>query len=635
LNQIKQSAETATEHVHSPGSERDSANIMLAPLRTVRKLHAMTAPPCANARPDELPLTSAQMRIWVFSQLNPELPIFNTFRAYRISGPFRLDLLTKCLNEIAARHEVLRTTYPEIDGIPQPVIADHADIRPEISEADGSLASGSEEDISDYCNRRISRPIDLTSGPIFRAEAVKVTEDEHVLILVSHQMVFDGASWSILNRELTTLYESGCSNSAPVLNELPLQFVDFASWQDAYLRSGAHDLLSSYWRQQIGDSQPALGLPIRGGSPAPTYHDGHSLPILITGALTQGLKALAKNEGVTLFVVLLSTFHLLLRQFSGRGDPVIFTSVPCRTRSEFRNVIGLFSNFIPLRANLSANPGFTEMLADVQQLYSGALGHQDLPFEHITKAFPGKQGAADESLFQTLFVFENAAKKPLSFTQCRLTPLKLKTGFTKFDITLFLEENNGKMSGSLRYKPAKFDRRMIELMVGRFITVMEAAVAQPYRHIEGIRCLTTSELDELQTAKDRASRDKSAQIPETAAISRGNTPATQMLPRTQMESRITAVWQEVLGIGNIGIHDNFFDLGGNSLLLIALTGRLQDKLQRKISILEIFRDPTISTFVERLGGETDDGSTYEHVRERAARRRRASTNRRKGRSGRE
>ena len=628
---MKHKDEVAAGQARKPAGKRDSADIMLAPLRTVRKLHAMAAPPCATGRPDELPLTSAQMRIWVFSHLNPELPIFNTFRAYRIFGPFRLDLLEKCLGEIAARHEVLRTTYPEIDGIPRPVIADSGYIRLEVSDAADLFASGSEDEITDYCNKRISRPIELTSGPVFWAEVVRAAEDEHILIMVSHQMLFDGASWSILNRELTSLYDSFCSNSAPSLNEIPLQYVDFACWQGEFLQAEVLEQLSSYWRQQLGNSMPLLGLPTRGGKPALTYNDGHSLPFSVPGKLTESLRQLGKREGVTLFVVLLSAFSLLLRQFADRSDPVIFTSVPCRTRSEFRNVIGLFSNFIPLRTDLSENPEFTEMLVDVQKLYSGALGHQDLPFEYITKEFQGGQGAVSKSLFQTLFVFENAAKKSLSFTQCRLTPLNLKTGFTKFDLSLFLAEKDGGMSGSLRYKPAKFDQELIELMVSRFITVLEAVVAQPGQRIEDIRCLSPSERDDLQKAKISGEQEHNARIDKAAVTARVSPRASHGIPGTQMESRVAEVWKEVLGLDNIGTRDNFFDLGGNSLLLITLTGRLQQKLQRDISILEIFRDPTISSFVARLGDQGGDSSAYDHVHERAARRR-ASMNRRKSRT---
>ena len=624
--------EAAASRRPNPGVKRDSADIMLAPLRTVRKLHAMAVPPDAKSRPGELSLTSAQMRIWVFSQLNPDLPIFNTFRAYKIAGPLRLDLLTRCLNEIAARHEVLRTTYPEIDGIPRPVIGSNANIRLEVSDSVDLLANGSEDEVTDYCNKRISLPIELTSGPIFRAEAIKADEDEHILIMVSHQIIFDGASWSILNREFTRLYESYCSNSPPSLNEMPLQFVDFARWQSEFLQAEPLDVLSSYWRQQLGGSLPILGLPTQNSSQALTYNEGHSLPFTIPENLTKSLKELSKREGVTLFVVLLSAFNLLLRQFSDQSDLIVFTSVPCRTRSEFRHVIGLFSNFIPLRTNLAENSKFTDLLIDVQKIYSGALGHQDLPFEYIVKELQAGQGVINESLIQTLFVFENAAKKTLSFTQCKSTPLNLKTGFTKFDITLFMEEKEGGMTGSLRYKPAKYKAAMIELMVSRFITVLEALVSQPEQPVDDIHCLTPSERNDLLKARSSEGRENVSEDRKATATSRVVPQALHRMPGTQMESLVATVWEDVLGVHNIGTRDNFFDLGGNSQLLIMLIGRLQKKLQLNISIIEIFRDPTISSFVKRLEDLGSDGSTYDHIHERAAKKRRASINRRKIRS---
>jgi hypothetical protein len=595
----------------------------------------MAAPAAARSRRDELPLSPAQQKIWVFSQLNPELPIFNTFRAYKITGPLRLDLLARCLNEIAARHEILRTTYPEIDGSPRPVIADNADIQLGISDSRGLFASGAEDEIAAYCNNRISRPINLTSGPILRAEVVKSAENEHILILVSHQIVFDGASWSNLNRELTALYESYRSKATPRLNEIPLQYFDFAFWQREFLQTGALDELSSYWKQQLGGNLPVLGLPTQSSSSALAYNEGHSLPFTIPGSLTEDLKKLGKREGVTLFVVLLSAFNLLLRQFADQHDLIVFASVPCRTRPEFRNLIGLFSNFIPLRANLAGNSRFTELLVDVQKIYSGALGHQDLPFENIMKEFQSGQESVDESLFQTLFVFENAAKTPLSFNQCELTPLKLKKGFTKFDITLFMEGKQAGLTGSLRYKAGKFSREMIELMVRRFITVLKEVVTQPEHRIEDILCLSPEERSRLLTAQNGDENGDFSAERKPTPNARVSSQASCRMPETQMESLIASVWQEVLGIDKIGTHENFFDLGGNSRLLVLLIGRLQRKLGRDISIVEVFRDPTISSFVKRIGDRGSGNPAYDRIHERAANKRRALINRRKSRGRRE
>lgn len=631
MNRSANEGNAALRRGSGHGSRRETADILLAPLRTVRRLHAMVAPARACDRRGELPLSAAQKRIWVFSQLSPELPIFNTFRAYRVKGPLRVELLAQCLGEIAARHEILRTTYPEIDGSPRPAIAAEADIRVEIHDAGDLSSTAADTALGDYCNRRISRPIDPAGGPIFRAEVVKLAADEHLLIMVSHQIAFDGASWSILNREFTALYQAWCSNTAPALKPVPLQFLDFAAWQREFLRAEPARLLSSYWRQQLAGSLPDTGLPTRSDSPARIYNEGHSLPFVVPADLTGALKALGKREGVTLFVVLLAAFNLLLREFAQRNDLIVFTSVPCRTRSEFRNVIGLFSNFIPLRTRLAGNPTLPELLLDVQTVYSEALGHQDLPFELITRELQSGRGMLDESLLQTLFVFENAARKALGFDGCELTPVALKSGFTKFDITLFMAEEGGELTGSLRYKPAKFEPAMIERMTRGLVEMLRAVAARPGGRVEDFHCLSGSERDALLHSK-RKTANNSAQPPARGA---SPTRVSGGIPATGMEALVASVWEEVLGVEEIGIHDNFFDLGGNSLLLITLIGRLQNKLQRDISVIEIFRDPTVSTFVRRLEARGGDSPAYEHIHERAAKKRRAAMNRRKhrGRKG--
>ncbi len=588
----------------------------------------MAPPICARSREGDLPLSFAQQRIWVFNHLNPDIPIFNTFKAYKIEGPLNIDALTQSLSEIIRRHEALRTAYPNVDGNPKPLIMQELNVRLEVKDIRQSLASEHGNDINTICNQFISEPIDLYQGPIFRAELLKIGNDQHILVMVSHQIIFDGASWSILSRELTQLYEAFCSNETSPLKALPLQYIDFTGWQMELLQGEVLNTLSSFWKQQLDGDLPLLNLPTRNTSNDDSVKHAESLPFSVSREVADSLKQLSSKEGVTLFTVLLAAFNVLLSRYANQNDLMVFTSVPSRTRAEIRNLIGLFSNFIPLRMQLNSNQQFSDLLIQAQEVYSGALGHQDMPFEYILKELQSEQKVTKNSLFQTLFIFENATKKPLRLANTSVTPLNLTTGLTKFDLTLFVEEKQGELSGSIRYKSAMYDTSMIEQMIGQYKEILKQLVKYPNQTLRELPGLTESERNELLAAQSRENEKRR----ETSSPPNLVRQQSYKTPQTKMESQIAGIWQEVLGIDKVGIQDNFFELGGDSMLLVILIGKLEDALKKEFSVIDIFRNPTISSFVLCLTNNSNESHSYNDIYERVNKKKKALKRQKKSRA---
>jgi len=610
-----------------PLEKRVKADLMM-PIRTIRNLHAKAGPIRSITRQGDIPLSFAQQRIWVFSQLNPNIPIFNTFKAYKINGPLNITRLEKSINEMLKRHEVLRMRFPNINGSPVPRISEYLTITLQEKDVSNQLKNQHDGKITDLCNKIIQQPIELTKGSILRVELMKTDSNQHILLLVSHQIIFDEVSWSIFKKELSLLYESFCYDKPYPLKKLPFQYIDFAAWQKELLQGEVRDILVSYWKSEFDGGFPLLDLPARQCSSKVLTKVGETHKFSLTKNLTSSLKELSKRAGVTLFTVLLATFKVLLSQYALQNDILVFTSVPSRVRAEFNKMIGLFSNFIPLRVDLAGNPKFNELLHRVYNVYMGALGHQDLPFEYILKEIQTEYKVNINSLFQVLFIFNNSTKKSLSLVDANIASLNLRTDLTKFDITLFVEETGNCLSGSIRYKPSMYSSSMIVQLIEHFQTMLRAIVIDPTQSITKLPGLTKAKRELIVATMVQ---DPKSLRPKHLDNTNKNIQLRPSFtkPRTRIESLVLKTWQSVLDVEKIDINDNFFDLGGNSLLLIILIRRLRSLLNRDVTIVEIFQYPTISSFVNHLENKNIDNSSFNHIHDRVNKRKIALLRRKK------
>jgi amino acid adenylation domain-containing protein len=448
-------------------------------------------------RSGELPLSFAQQRLWFIDQLEPGSSVYNFPAAVRLKGPLNVAALKKSLDEIVKRHEALRTTFAIVDGRPVQVIAPRLTLTLPIVDLRELPEPEREREVQRLATNEALRPFDLAEGPLVRTTVLRLGENEHVGLLTMHHIVSDGWSTGILIREMAVLYDAFCSDRPASLPELPIQYADFAHWQRHWLEGEVLETQLTYWKQQLLGAPPLLELPAdHPRPPLQTFRGAHQ-SILLTRTVGDGLKALSRQEGATLFMTLLAAFTILLHGYTNQDDLVVGTPTANRNRLEIEGLIGFFVNTLVLRTDLSDNPSFRDLLRRVREVCLGAYAHQDLPFERLVEELHPARDLSRNPLFQVMFVLQNAPLQAVELPGLSLSPIEVDTSTTHFDLTLHIVDTEQGLVGTLAYNTDLFEAVTITRMLGHFRTLLEAVIATPERCVSDLPLLTEGERQQL------------------------------------------------------------------------------------------------------------------------------------------
>jgi acyl carrier protein len=541
-------------------------------IKTVIGLQNQAPPLQPISRNTDLPLSFSQERLWFLNQLKPDSSSHNIPLALGITGSLDVPALEQSLNEILQRHETLRTTFTTVDGQPVQVIHPMDFKLPIVDfttiQNPKSIDEGARSAVQNFLLEEAKRPFDLNQGPLLRATLLQLDEQEYVLLVTIHQIVFDGWSEGVLFRELAALYEAFSTGKPSPLPELPIQYADFAVWQREWLQGEFLDTLLSYWKQQLGDGLPAQHLPTDRSQPiVPTRRSAHQT-LVLPKELAEALKALSRQEGATLFTTLLTAFKILLHRYTNQDDLFVCTPTANRNRNQTKGLIGYFVNLLVLRTDLSGNPSFRELLSRVRQVASGAYAHQDLPVLQLVNSL----NLVQTPLSQVMFVLQNVPKQPLKLPGLTVNSLDIENGTADFDMSLSMVEAAQELTGVLKYNTDLFDDATITGMLDDFQTLLEEIVANPEQPLSSLLPLVVSR--SLPSAPDQEHREVEREF---------------VAPRNPLEVQLTEIWQELLGIESIGIKDNFFELGGHSLLAVRLFDRIEKTFNKNIPSATIFQ----------------------------------------------
>ncbi len=479
-----------------------------------QKQHGLQAPPLlAVSRDKDLPLSFAQHRLWFLDQLEPGSTVYNVPIAVRIRGPLDVAALERSINEIIARHEILRTTFSTVEGEAVQIIAPSSSHSLPVVDLSGQAESARAEQARRLAREEAWRPFDLARGPLVRVTLLRLGQEDHVLLLTLHHIVSDGWSMKVLFRELSALYNAFSQNHPSPLSQLPIQYADFGAWQRQWLQGEILETQLSYWKKQLKDVVP-LQLPTDRPRPALPSYRGARESIELSKELTQELKALSRSHDVTLYMTLLAAFQTLLFRYTAQDDIAVGAPIAGRTHDETEGLIGFFVNTLVLRSDLSGNPPFRELLGRVREVALGAYAHQDLPFEKLVEELQPERNLGHSPLFQVMFVLQNTvASAPVrEFAGIKLRLFGVESEPAKFDVMLTMREGAGGLKGSLLYNTDLFDEVTIKRMVGHFQTLLEGIVAHPEQRISELSVLTDSErhqlLVEWNDTKGEYPRDK-------------------------------------------------------------------------------------------------------------------------------
>ncbi|HEU0052513.1 MAG TPA: condensation domain-containing protein, partial [Longimicrobium sp.] len=484
------------------------------------------------AREGDLPVTFAQERLWFVDALDPGSPAYAIPFSYRITGALDDDALRRALTELVRRHEPLRTTLPTVDGVPVQRIAPPpsdfdlpvADLR-HLPEGERRAEAGR------LATESSRHRFDLARGPLFRASLVRVSDDEHRLLLNLHHAVGDGWSLGVLLEELSALYGAFSRGEASPLPEPALQYADFAVWQREQLRGEVLDRQIGYWKERLAGAPALLELPTDRPRPPVESHRGAVERLVVAPGLSAEVHALARREGATLFMVLLAALDVVLGRLAGQEDVVVGTPIAGRTRAETERMVGLFLNSLALRTDLSGDPSFRELLGRVRESTLSAYAHQDLPFERVLEEVRPERSLAHAPVFQVmlnLLNFQHDAFRGEGLEVAGAGPGEVSS---KFDLTLYVGERDGGIDVSLVYAADLLDAPRMRELLAQLEGVLRQAAAAPETRVAELSLATEVaravlpdparpiEVEDWRGAVHEAFAARAAEAPEALAIS--------------------------------------------------------------------------------------------------------------------
>jgi amino acid adenylation domain-containing protein len=492
------------------------------------------------ARDGDLPLSFAQQRLWFLDQLVPNSAFYNVPSAVRVRGPLDITALYRSLSGMVARHETLRTRFVALNGRPSQVIAPMLPLPLPVADLRDLPATAREALVGRLIAHEAQQPFDLARGPLLRVTMLWLAQQEYVLLLTMHHIVSDGWSISVLINELAVLYSAHALGQPSPLPELPIQYVDFAVWQRAWLSGAVQEAQLAYWKRQLAGAPTVLELASDHPRPATPTFRGASYRLALRSEEARALMAFSQREGVTLFMTLLAAFEIVLARTSNQDDFLIGTPIANRTRSELEGLVGFFANTLVLRAALAGNPSFRELLTRVRTTALDAYAHQDLPLEQLVEELHPARDLSRTPLFQVLFVLQNAPVSTLALPDASVTlqPLPIDGGTARFDMSFSVEENPGELSVWVEYSTDLFEAATITRLVGHWRQLLTHMVADPTRRLASVTLLTRAEQQHVRewnatAAPDPAPRTlhawvaaQTARTPDAVAVALADTQLT-------------------------------------------------------------------------------------------------------------
>jgi amino acid adenylation domain-containing protein len=434
---------------------------------------AADGPPLVRVeRGGPVPLSFAQERMWFLQRMSPASGAYNMAEALELDGPLDVEALRRAFEALVARHEVLRTRYPEVDGQPvQDVLPPTRFVLPVDDVAEDEARARIAADAA--------APFDLRQAPPFRARLLRIAPERHVLLLNVHHIACDGWSWGVMMRELTLSYRAFAGGGEAALPELPVQYADYALWQRAWLNGDAVRRERAFWRERLAGAPALLELPYDRPRPAEADERGAAHHFAIAPAVVDAARELARREGATLYMVLLAAWSAVLHRWSGQTDVVVGSPVAGRALPEVEGLVGLFVNSLAVRTDLGGDPTFRALLARVREGTLQAYAHQDVPFEELVQELGVERSLSHAPVFQVMFGLLNAPGEDLSLEGVQVRALPDAGGTARVDLTVQLEEQGDGLRGLAEYATALWDAATIERMMAHFAVLLRAAAAAP------------------------------------------------------------------------------------------------------------------------------------------------------------
>ena len=478
-------------------------------------------------RPEKLPLSFAQQRMWFLDQLEPGNALYNVPYLVRLQGRLDGQLLERSLQEIVKRHEALRTRFVLCGDEPVQVI----DAWQGVALKRVGLTEGTAEERLAEARRQvleeIRQPFDLAAGPLWRAALYQLAPEDHVFVLSTHHIVSDRWSLGVLAEELAALYAAFGEGKPSPLPELPVQYADYALWQRACLTEELLAPQLAFWKQHLAGAPPTLNLPLDYLPTGGTTNDGAQISEILPRPLSEDLKELSRREGVTLFMTVLAAWNVLLAQYCGDSDIVVGTPIAGRRHAAAERLIGFFVNTLAIRTNISESLNFRALLRQVREAVLGAYANQDVPFDRVVEALRPDRGLGRNPIFQVMLMVQNIGRMKNTVGEANISAFAVPNQTAKFDLTLIVTETAEGLRFTFEYKTSLFEPSTIRRMQGHLHYLLEQLINNPEKTISSCSLLKAEERSLILSDWNATQRE----YPRTACLQDLIKPIVERNPR--------------------------------------------------------------------------------------------------------
>jgi amino acid adenylation domain-containing protein len=453
-----------------------------------------------------MPLSFNQERLWFLHQLMPQNPFYNMGGAFALDGPFDRAAFESSVQEIVRRQESLRTSFHMKDGRGMQSIA--SDASPEIRWLDlADVEEGlQQERLSAEMQQEARKPFDLARAPLLRVVVVHLESRRHVALVMMPHIVSDGWSLGVFVRELGILYRDFSLGNPSRLPELPVQYADYSAWKRSWATEDGLRPQLDYWRRSLTGMSP-LNLPTDQPRPAVHGFRGLHLRRRLQRELLESVKETCRAHGVTVFMTLLAGFQLLLSRYTGQRDVATGSPIANRTRREVEGLIGCFVNALVLRTQISWSEPFEGLVKRVRETCLGAYAHQDLPFEKLVEELQPERDLSRTPLFQVVFALLNTPTRTIDLEGLTLTEMRIELGTARFDLAMFLSEDDAGLEYEVEYSTELWDTETIERLVRHWEQLLQSAVEGRGKPVGQLELLAEAERRHLLTEWNRTERE--------------------------------------------------------------------------------------------------------------------------------
>ncbi|MEZ0111017.1 mycobactin peptide synthetase MbtE [Catenulispora sp. EB89] len=562
-------------------------------------------------------LSAGQRRVWFIDQFAPDSAAYNITMSERILGPLDVSALGRALRAVTERHEPLRWRFPVVQGQPSVSVDPPADVRLPVQDLAGLPEAEQRALIDSALTDEARTRFDLATGPLWRARLLRVADDDHYLLMTVHHAVFDGWSQDLLYRDLGRIYAGA---EPPVLRA---SFADYVAWRER--GRGAADL--AWWHEHLAGAPSHLDLPRDRPRPAEQTWRGARASARLPIGVHRGVRALSARLGTTPATILLTAFAELMSRVADRRDLVLGTPVSDRRHAAFEDLIGFFVDIVPLRMRLDAEADFATAVRECRGELQAALAHPGATLDELVRDLRLPRDPARGPLIQVLFNVFNFSQPRLELAGTRGEPVVPSLPGSLFDLTVYLVDEDDGCTVTFVYNPDLFDADRISKLISGYHQLLAAFTDDPYA---ALAAAPLPDADALAAGLSDPPRIIGSE-PAARPDARPRTGAEQV-PATATEGLVATVWREVLGRPDVGLTENFFEAGGDSLAIVAVQSRLGAVLDREIRVVDLFHLPTIRSYAAFLDNGSDTGA-QDRAAERARMRRDAGRGRNAARRG--